>query len=179
MLINTALLWIRLYSGYQLSILWPAVPAILALAFSVFGLLKLYSRAAINAPQLAKAGAGFALLASMSLGIAAIWIFSLTVFGEGMPQPAPQGLLMLIAIFMIAMVLAFSINTFAFIRDATQRKVGYLLMVPVAMWATMLVVGVISGMEVGLSLDFYTNAVIGVAFLVLGYTLKTRRSEEA
>ena len=96
-----------------------------------------------------------------------------------MPQPAPQGLLALIAIFMIAMVLAFSTNMVAFLGDVTQRNLGFLLAAPVAMWAIMLAVGIISGMEVGLSLDFYANAVIGAAFLALGLTLKTSRSEDA
>lgn len=173
MLINTVLLWVRLYSDYQLSILWAAIPAMTGLACGVFGLLKLYPRATANTPRLAKVGAGFALLASISLGVAALWIFVLSVFGEGVPQPIPQGFLILIATFMIAMVLAFSANTFAFLRDAAQRKIGYLLSLPVAMWAIMLVVGILKGMEVGLSLDFYTNAIIGAAFLALGFSLKT------
>ena len=179
MFVNTALLWIRLYSDYQLSILWPAIPAITALAFSVFGLLKLYPRVSVNTPRLAIVGVGFAILASVSLGVAAFWIFVVSVFGAGIPQPVPQGLLLLIAIFMIAMVLAFLSNAIAFLLHSAQRKIGYLLSVPVAMWAIMLVVGIIKGMEVGLSLDFYTNGIIAAAFLALGSTLKTNRRAES
>jgi hypothetical protein len=172
MLINTVLLWIRGYSSFQLSILWPAIPAITGLASAVFGLLKLYTRASINAPIMAKTGVGFALLACVSLSLATIWIFAVSVFGEGMPEPAPQGLLVLIALFMLAMVLAFFSNAIAFLLNRDQRKVGYLLSMPLAMWAIMLVVAAIKGMEVGLSLDYYINAIIGAAFLALGYTLK-------
>lgn len=179
MLINTIFLWVRHFSGYQLSILWPAIPAITALALSVFGLLKLYPLASVNAPRTAKTGASFALIASISLGMAAFWIFAVSVFGAGMPQPAPQGLLVLIAIFMIAMVLAFSAYMVAFLKGATQRNLGYLLSVPVAMWAIMLVVGIIKGMETGLSLDFYTNAIIAAAFLAIGFSLKTNGSVDA
>lgn len=141
MLINTVFLWIRLYSNYQLSILWAAIPAIIGLATGVVGLFKLYAQASANAPLLAKIGAGFALLACASLSLAAIWIFAVSVFGEGVPEPVPQELLVLIAIFMMAMVLAFFSNAIAFLLHSAQRKVGYLLTVPVAMWATMLVVG--------------------------------------
>ena len=178
MLINTALLWIRYYSNYQLSILWAAIPAILGLASGVFGLIKLYPRASANAPLVAKVGAGFALLAGTSLSLTAIWIFVVFVFAEGITDPAPQGLLGLIVIFMIAMVLAFFSNAIAFLRQSVQRKVGYLLTVPLAMWGIMLVVGTIKGMEVGLSLDYYTNGVIAAAFLGLGFTLKVSKMSE-
>jgi len=173
MLINTVFLWIRFYSNDQLSILWAAIPAIIALASGVLGLLKLYKSASIMSPIVAKSGAGFALLACASLSLATIWIFVLSIFGEGMPEPAPQGMLMLIAVFMVSMVLAFFSNAIAFLLHSKQRKIGYLLSVPIAMWTTMLVVGAIKGMEVGLSLDYYTNAVIAAAFLALGLTLRT------
>lgn len=173
MLINTAFLWIRYYSNFQLSILWAAIPAIIGLASGVLGLFKLYPRASVFAPLLAKSGAAFALLAGASLGLAAIWIFAVSVFAGGIPEPAPQGILGLIAVFMLAMVLAFLTNAIAFLLPTNQRKIGYLLTVPLAMWGLMLVVSMIKGMEVGLSLDFYTNAIIAAAFLGLGLTLKT------
>ncbi|WP_019026814.1 hypothetical protein [Colwellia piezophila] len=179
MLINTAILWIRYYSNNQLSILWAAIPAIIGLASGVFGLIKLYPRASVNAPLMAKAGAGFALLAGTSLSLATIWIFAVSVFVEGIPDPAPQGLLGLIVIFMIAMVLAFFSNAMAFLRQSAQRQVGYLLTVPLAMWGIMLVVGTIKGMEVGLSLDYYTNGIIAAAFLALGFTLKASHIAES
>ncbi|KGJ91919.1 hypothetical protein [Colwellia psychrerythraea] len=179
MLINTALLWIRYDSNYQLSILWTAIPAIIGLASAVFGLIKLYPRASANAPLVAKSGAGFALLAATSLSLAAIWIFAVAVFDEGIPDPAPQGLLGLIAIFMIAMVLAFFSNAIAFFRHSGQRQVGYLLTVPLAMWVMMLAVGAIKGLEVGLSLDYYANGLIAAAFLALGFTLRISRSADS
>jgi hypothetical protein len=42
MLLNTALLWIRYYLNFELSVLWPAIPVIIGLASGVFGLFKLY-----------------------------------------------------------------------------------------------------------------------------------------
>ena len=177
MLINTLMLWVRMLSGYQLSILWAAIPAIIALATSVVGLLKLYPRIATQAPMMAKAGAGFALLACVSLGTAAAWIFVSSVFGDGMPAQRSQWFLLLIEIFMSAMVFAFLCNAVAFIRRGSQQKLGYLLSVPLLMWLIMLVVGVIKGMEAGLSLDFYTNGVIGVAFLTLGVVLKNTKMQ--
>lgn len=178
MLINTVLLWTRHYSDYQLSILWPAIPAIAGLASSVFALLKLYPRVAVIAPLIAKIGAGFVLVALGSLSIVALWIFVVSVFGEGMSGQQNQGIIILIAIFMVAMVLAFLNNAIAFLVFGTQQKIGYLLTIPLAMWFIMLTVGVIKGMERGLSLDFYTNAVIGIAFLALGLTLKAIRNSD-
>jgi hypothetical protein len=179
MLINTLLLWLRHYSNYQLSILWPAIPAITGLASSVFGLLKLYPRVTIHSPLVAKSGAGLALLALTSLSLVALWILIVSVFGEGMQKQQSQWLLVLIAIFMMAMVLAFISNTIAFLLHTAQRKVGYLLTVPVAMWAIMLMVGALKGMEKGLSLDFYTNPAIGAAFLAIGFVLKANRNSES
>lgn len=178
MLINTVLLWVRYYSNYQLSILWPAIPAITGLASSVFALLKLYPRVAAIAPLIAKIGSGFVLLALGSLSIAALWIFVVSVFGEGMSVQQNQGIIILIALFMVAMVLAFLNNAIAFLAFGTQQKIGYLLTVPLAMWFIMLMVGAIKGMERGLSLDFYTNAVIGIAFLALGFTLKAIKNSD-
>lgn len=172
LLINTAFLWIRFYSNHELSILWAATPAIVALSFSVFGLFKLYPRAAVYAPLTAKIGAGFALLACASLGATALWIFAVSVFGEGMPQPVPQGLLMLITLFIISMLLAYLSSAIAFLLFGTQQKIGYLLTVPVSMWAIMLLVSILKSMEVGLSLDYYTNPVIAATFLRLGFILK-------
>lgn len=174
MLINTAFLWARLLSGGQLSLLWAAIPAITAFACAIWGLFKLYPQAAVNAPRVAKAGAGFALLACGALMLAALWIFAVSVFGGGMPVPPPPAMLGLIALFVVAMVIAFLSNAIAFLRHDTQRKVGYLLTVPLAMWTLMLVVGLTNGTQVGLSLDFYTNGVIALAFLGLGFTLKNK-----
>lgn len=176
MLLNTVLLWVRLYSNYQLSILWAAIPAIIALASAVLGLLKLYPRTSAASPRMAKIGAVFALLATASLSVAAFWILVAAIVGGGFPEPAPPAFLLLVAAFMIAMVLAFITNTFVFLWRSSHRKIGYLLSVPVTMWALMLLVGMIKGMEVGLSLDFYTNAVIGTAFLVLGFFLDRSRN---
>ena len=144
----------------------------------MFGLLKLYPRVIINSPIVAKSGATFALLALASLSLVALWVFVVSVFGEGMQKQLSQWLLVLIAIFMVAMILSFFTNAIAFLRISTQQKVGYLLTVPLTMWFIMLVIGVIKGMERGLSLDFYTNPVIGVAFLALGHILKANINSE-
>jgi len=138
MLINTVVLWTRFFSDFEFSLLWQAIPGIIGLASGVFGLFMLYPRASANAPILAKSGAGFAVLAGASLSLGAIWIFVDPVFGAGIPEPAPQGLLVLIAIFLIAMVLAFFSNAIAFLIPSSQRIIGYLLTAPLAMWALML-----------------------------------------
>lgn len=175
MLVNTAFLWIRYYSDNQLTLLWAAIPSIIGLTSSVIGLLKLYPRISSFAPKTAKSGAAFGLVACASLGIATVWIFVVSVFGEGISGGPSQGLLMLIAIFMVAMILAFFSNAIGFLRHSAQRSIGYLLSVPLAMWLLMMVIGAVQGMEVGLSLDYYTNGVIAVAFLALGFTLKTNK----
>lgn len=179
MLINTILLWGRYYSPLKLSILWAAIPAIIALAFGVVGLFMLYQRASGIAPKTAKIGLGFAALACAALGVTTLWIVSVSVFGAGLPQPVPQGLLLLIVVFMLSVVLAFSSNAVLFLLQRETPQIGYLLAVPVVMWATMLVVGLLSGMEVGLSLDYYTNGVIAVAFFKLGLALKPSRSVDS
>ncbi|WP_100643636.1 hypothetical protein [Alteromonas facilis] len=179
MLLNTALLWIRLYSEQQMSILWPAIPAITAFTFSVLGLLKLYSRISSHVPLFAMGGAGFALLSCLSLGLAVVWILYMSVVGGGMPEQQPVGFLLLIATFMVSMILSFLSNAIAFLKHQSQRKVGLLLTVPVAMWGIMLLVGILQGMEIGLGLDYYTNAVIAASFLALGFTLKTSHIESA
>lgn len=172
MLINTAFLWIRFLSDPQMSILWQALSGVIGLACGVLGLFMLYPRAYASAPLLARGGAGFALLAGASLSLGAIWIVVVSMFQGGVPEPAPEGVIVLIGIFIVAMVLAFLSNAIAFLIRSDQRRTGYLLSLPLAMWALMLVIGLTRGMTVGLSLDFYTNAVIAAAFFGLGMTLK-------
>ena len=172
MLINTVMLWARFYLDHQLSILWPAIPAVIGLAAGVFGLFKLYTPAVNNAPFMAKSGVSFAFLACFSLGSAAIWLFGMSLLYGAVPQPTPQWFTLLIVIFMVAVVLAFLCYAIAFLRCEALRNIGCLLSLPVAMWALMLVVGSIKGMEAGLSLDYYTNAVISVTFLALGFSLR-------
>ncbi|CAH9050264.1 hypothetical protein PSECIP111854_00494 [Pseudoalteromonas sp. CIP111854] len=172
MLVNTACLWIRAYSDYQLSILWAAVPAITALSASIFALLKLYKRVAPQAPKLALSGAGFALIAGAALVLAAVWIFITSVFGSGISDSPQLGLSLLTGVFMVAMVIAFLCYGIACLLVKNMSRLGYLLFAPVASWTVMLLVGLLKGFEVGLSLDFYTNAIIGIAFLAIGILLK-------
>ena len=72
------------------------------------------------------------------------------------------------------MVLAFLGNAVAFLRKTGQRKIGYLLMVPISMWVLMLAISISMGPGVGLSLDFYTNAMIAASFIGLGIVLKEK-----
>ena len=80
MLLNTAMLWIRLYSGFKLTILWPAIPAIAALGFSILALIKLNHKISAKPHVTAIVGVRFAFLAAISLAVAALWIFSSFVF---------------------------------------------------------------------------------------------------
>ena len=173
MLVNVAFLWIRYYSNVQLSIIWAAVPGIFAFTASIIGLLKLHPRvSSTETPWLAHSGAGFALMAGVSLSIATIWIFSIALFSSGISQPLPNGVQVLIGVFLVAMALAFIFNAAAFLINSSSQNIGYLLMVPVASWGLMVIVGIINGLESGLSLDQYTNGPIAVAFLSIGFLVK-------
>lgn len=172
LLLNTVLLWVRYFSDFQLSIMWPAIPAITAFTFSLVGLLKLYPRVSLQAQSSARGGLLFAMLASLCLCLAAIWIFAVALFGEGLPDPTPPALSALIALFMISMVFAFLSYGIAFLKQGAQKKAGVLLLVPVSMWALMLLVASFKGMETALSLDYYTNGVIALAFMAIGIFLK-------
>lgn len=176
MLINVAVLWIRYYSIFQLSILWAAIPGIVALTTSIIGLFKLYPRILPNAPRLARSGAGFALIAGGSLGIAALWIFGIAIFSGEVPQPPPSGVLALIGVFIVSMVITFVCCAIAFLLYSSSKGIGYLLMIPVASWGVMLFVGMIEGLEVGLTLDLYTNGFIAVAFIFIGLMLNKDKS---
>lgn len=175
MLVNVAMLWIRYYSDSQLSILWAAVPGITAFTASIIGLFKLYPRISSEAPWLARGGAAFALTAGAALCIAAIWIFGIAMLSGGFSGP-PNGVLALIGVFIVSMVLAFICYAVAFLIYSSSKNIGYLLMVPVASWALMLIVGAIKGLEVGLTLDLYTNGLIAGAFIFIGFLLQKRRS---
>lgn len=172
MLANVTFLWARFYSDFQLSILWAAIPGIIGFAASLFGLLKLYPRISSERPWLARSGTGFALAAGMALFIAALWILGTSIFAGGISGSPPSAMMALIGIFIVSMVLAFICNAVAFLMVGSLRNIGYLLMVPVASWALMLIVGVIKGLEAGLSLDVYTNGLIALAFLSIGFLLR-------
>lgn len=173
--INVFSLWVRLLSESKLSILWAAIPGIIAFAASVIGLLKLYPIISPEAPWLSRGGAGFALTASVALCAAAIWILGASVFAGGISEPPPKGILALAGIFIVSMVVAFIFNAVAFLISRASKSIGYLLLVPVTCWCVMLVVGMIKGMEAGTSLDIYTNGIIAVAFLLIGISLRKNK----
>jgi hypothetical protein len=175
LVINVISLWIRILSDFQLSILWVAIPGIIAFSASIIGLLKLYPRISSDVPWLSRGGAGFALTASAALCAAAIWILGASVFAGGISEPPPNGILALAGIFIVSMVVAFILNAVAFLISRSSRSIGYLLLVPVASWCVMLVVGMIKGLEAGTSLDIYANGVIAAAFLSIGFLLQKRK----
>ncbi|MCG7536102.1 hypothetical protein [Pseudoalteromonas sp. OOF1S-7] len=162
MLINTLCLWARHFSGYQLSILWPAIPAIIGLGASVLGLYALYPRIVLHTPRLAKWGAGFALSSLVALSIGACWVIASALLGDATRGVGMQAL---IGVFMIAMVGAFICNAIACLRDPASRALGLALSIPVVCWSLMLLVGMLYGAEMGLSLDFYTNGLLALAFV--------------
>src|SRR5688572_3770705 len=179
MLANVMFLWIRVSSDFKLSILWAAIPGIIGFTASVFGLLKLYPRISSEKPWLARSGAGFALAAGTALFIAALWILGTSIFAGGISGSPPSAVLALIGIFIVSMVIAFICNAAAFLMVSSLRNIGYLLMVPVASWALMLIVGVIKGLEAGISLDLYTNGLIAVAFFSIGVLLRKHQRNVA
>lgn len=172
MLINVVVLWIRYYSIFELSILWAAIPGIAALTASIAGLYKLYPRILCDAPRLARSGAGFSLIAGAVLCIVSIWIFGPAIFTGEIPKSTPSGALALIGVFIASLAIAFICSAIAFLLYAPYRGIGYLLLVPVASWGLILVVGVIEGLQVALTLDLYTNGFITAAFMFVGLLLK-------
>ncbi|WP_230851822.1 hypothetical protein [Pseudoalteromonas luteoviolacea] len=179
MLINTVCLWMRHFSGYQMSLLWAAVPAVIALASCTLGVLKLYPNAVYQARRLAIGGASFAIMSLISLLLASIWIFIISIFGEGLTGRPSLGFAVLIGIFMICTAVSFAFNAVAFLTERVTRNIGLLLLVPVSCWVLMLIVALVKGFEAGLSLDFYTNGVMGVAFLLTSYVIAKGRCRSA
>lgn len=173
MLVNVIFLWVRFYTDFRLSILWAAIPGIVAFVASIIGLITLYPRLTDQAPWLARGGFGLAMVASAAICIASLWLMGAFLLGAGIPEPLPVGFLALTGIFLMAMVLSFICTAAACLIDDSSRIVGYLLTVPVALWGIMLVVGAIHGLESGLSLDYYTNGPISLAFLGIGFSLQT------
>lgn len=153
--------------------MWAAVPGILALTASIIGLLKLHRRASsTGTPWLAHVGAGFALASGGALCIATIWIFITAVFSGGISEPLPNEVLALIGAFVVSMVMAFIFNATAFLMNSSSQNIGYLLLVPVGSWGLMVIVGILNDLKSGLSLDLYTNGLIALAFLSIGFLVK-------
>lgn len=177
MMVNVIVLWLRYLSILQLSILWAAIPGIIALTASIIALFKLYPRISFKAPRLTKCGAGFAILAGAALSIAAIWIFGTAIFTGEIPEPIPNGILGLIGVFVLSLVFAFISYALAFIFYSTSPGIGFLLIIPVASWGLILLVGVMEDLREGLKLDLYTNFFIAVSFLLLGLLLKKDKSD--
>jgi hypothetical protein len=176
MMVNVIVLWLKYLSIIQLSVLWAAIPGIVALTASIIALFKLYPRISSNAPRLTSGGAGFAVLAGAALSIATIWIFGTVIFDGHIPEPLPSGILALIGIFVVSLVIAFICYALAFLIYSSSRGIGILLLVPVASWCVILVAGIIKSFTVGLTLDLYTNIFIAVSFLTLGFLLRKDRT---
>lgn len=175
MMVNVLVLWLRYLSIFQLSILWAAIPGIIALTVSIIALFKLYPRISSNAPRLTRGGAGFAILAGAALSIAAVWIFGTAIFTGEIPEPIPSGILALIGVFVLSLIFAFISYALAFIFYSTSQRIGFLLIIPVASWGLILLVGIIEDLRQGLTLDLYTNFFIAVSFIILGFMLRKDR----
>jgi hypothetical protein len=174
MLLQVFLIGLRRYNIGAFSESWIALPAIAALIASLAGQIGLYPRIAGQALRLARAGTAAAMAACMILCIAAVWLIG-RALQDGIPQPPPGWFLVLIAAFMLAFILAFVLSAAASLWvGGSLRVIGCLLLVPVISWAIILVAGFMSSMNEALLLDFYTNGVIGVAFLAIGNILPTR-----
>jgi hypothetical protein len=175
MSVNVVSLWVMNYSNIQISLLWAAIPGIAALTASIIGFFKLYPRISSEAPRLARSGAGFALIAGAALCVAAIWIFSIAIFVGEISEHIPGGVLALTGVLIVSMVIAFICYAIAFLKNDFSQAIGYLLIVPIASWGLILVVGMIEGLETGLRLDQYTNGFIAAAFIFIGLLLKKKK----
>jgi len=140
MLVNVVSLWVMNLSNIQMSLLWAAIPGILALTASIIGLFTLYPRISTEAPWLARGGAGFAFTAGVALSITAIWIFSIAIFVGEISEHLPGGILALAGVFIVSMAIAFICYATAFLIYGSSQGIGYLLIVPIASWGLKLVV---------------------------------------
>lgn len=172
MLMQVLVVGLRRNGFDSLSELWAALPGIAAIIASIVGLVALYPRFGGRCRRLALAGVGAALGAGAILCVAALWLAGAAAQGGGVPQPLPGGLLAAIAGFMIVYVLGFVLNAVAGLRSGGMRRIGGLLLVPVAAWSVILGVAVTSNLNDALKLDLYTNTVIALAFIAIGVLLK-------
>lgn len=175
MLIQVILFWLVRHDIGSFSHHWAAPLGIGALAAGLMGLIGLYPQMMGRAPRLARAAVGFALLAGTILCAATLWLIVATSQG-GVPEPPPGGFFAAIGAFMVALVLAFVFAAVASLRHSALRVVGYLLLVPVIAWGMLLAASAVTSLSGSLSLDIYTNSVISIAFLVIGYLLKKRQT---
>ncbi len=171
MLVNTVLLWTRYLMDFKLSILWPAIPAMTALFICVMGLFKLDTQIKKRTPKIAKMASFSALIAGCSLIVAAIWILVGSLMGLNVSNPTPSGLLILIVLFMVSMIISFLASSVASLLTKQTRLLGCFLLLPVASWGLMFIVGLVSGFDVGLSLDYYLNPIITMSFIMIYHQL--------
>ena len=174
MLINAVALWGRSITGNQLSLMWAAIPAIIALSASVLGLIKLNPRISYKSPIFAKVALISARLSATALALAAVWILVNAVFGYDLAESRTQGFLILIFTFMVTKTAAYICSALAFFASKFSRRLASFLLVPVISWLTMLFVGITLNLEAGLSLDYYLNPVIAIAFLSIGFLLHSK-----
>ena len=166
LLVQVILIGLRRYEISSFSDSWIAlssIPAVIAGLIALIGLCPQFSH---EAPTLARFAAAAAASAGMLLCAAAAWLIGISLRG-GPPQPLPAWFLGVIAAFMIAFMLGFILSAAASFTTG-RRFSGWLLLVPVFAWGSILVAGVMTNMNGALRLDFYTNGAIACAFIALG-----------
>jgi hypothetical protein len=147
MLIQVLVIGLRRHGFASLSEFWAALSGIAAIIVSIVGLVALYPRFTGRSRRLALVGVGAALGAGVTLCAAAAWLAGSAARDGRVPQPLPGGLLAVIAGFMIAYVLGFVLNAAAGLRSQGMRRIGWLLLVPVASWSIILGVAVTNNLS--------------------------------
>lgn len=140
---------------------------VFGLIVAIIGLLGLYPRTSRRTPRLSLGGvAAFGMAILGLLGVVG-WFFA-----AGAPENVPIAVTLVAVASVLLITLGFGLFAVAILRTSTpSRTVGYLLMVPVVTWTWHYVsLAMFGSTWIGTFVDY---TVIGVAFLAVGYQLRS------
>jgi hypothetical protein len=145
-----------------------ALPAMGAQITCILGLLALYP-ALSAATLLSRAGA----LAAWAAG--AIMIGGIAMVATA-GDNAPALIHGVGYAYTVAVSLAFALTSgAAFVISGPRNALAYLLLAPALIWLPIVIVGATASFAQALSLDLYTNALVSLVLLALGWTLHRAR----
>ncbi len=171
MLAQVFIIGLRRYGLDSIPEWWAAPPAIGAVVATIFGLVTLYSRIHSRSRRCAFASLCMGVISGILLCATTLWLV-LNVIEDGAIAPLlPTLVQAAIALFMFTFIMALLLSAAACLQTRAMRIIGLLLLVPVFAWCLILGVAMVSTMTEALRLDFYTNGMIAIAFIAVGFLL--------
>lgn len=179
MLIQVLLIGLRRLGAESIPEYWAAPPAIGSVVTFICGLISLYPLTVDSSPKLSLTSVLSGITAGFILLATSIYLAYIALESGAAPQPLPLVIQGGVALFMVSFISALISGATACLRTRSMRSIGFMLFVPVLLWCVILAAATAITMTEALKLDVFTNGVIALALLAVGFKIRNHNNPMA